>query len=273
MKNLIQQDNMLCIIKTVISLPRRTLKLKNKISNSFLKIMCAKSKYNMNHSLFRLLFLLLGLSTFQELRAQQTEKKTRWEIGVDALSLIDKNELPVYSLFGRFLINPQGNKKTQLRTRFGLEGSNYQDSVAIFGSFGLEVRAFSVFASVGIQRDIMVFQKGALYVGGDLGFSRYVARSDFPNNTISPQNLGFDNFTESKWRFSGVLGYTHRLGKNLALSFESSLQSVKTRQEINMDYVRLTSGLVPEIVKEQRSIEIWHTTVQPFYQLLLTYNF
>lgn len=224
-----------------------------------------------NHKLIFTTFLII--CSFQKGFSQNSEKLSRWEIGVDALSLIDQNELPPYSLFGRLLLNPEGKKQTHLRTRIGFERLNLLDSAFYYGSIGLDYRITSFFASVGIQKEIMAFPKGALYVGGDVGFSRAVDIKEWTDAGTTGRE-GFDNFTETKWRLSGILGYTHQLGRNFAISLESSLQGTNTKQNWDKDYINFVAGgPEPEIVIEQKSIETWETKVQPFYQLLLSYRF
>lgn len=216
--------------------------------------------------------LALLFSSPQVLMAQKVVKVPRWEIGFDVLFLVDQNELPTYSLFGRYLLNPEGEKKTHVRTRIGFERFHVQDSSFYMGSIGLDYRVTSVFASIGVQREILVFPKGSLYGGVDIGLSQASDRKDWSLG-IGAVYDGFDDFVETQWRFSGIVGYTHHLGKNFTISLESSLQTVNTKQNWDKDVTVHPTGEESYRLVGQKSVETWHSTVQPFYQLLLGYKF
>ncbi|RIW18753.1 hypothetical protein D0X99_03465 [Algoriphagus lacus] len=218
---------------------------------------------------------LLALALFWgSVKAAVAQKSPRWEIGLDALSLIDQNELPPYSLFGRFWLNPEGKKKTQLRMRIGFEQFELLDSAFFDGAAEIDQKTSAFFVAGGLQRDLKVFSKGTLYAGGDIGYSR--AKENLVWGPSRPGTReGFSKYEESTIRLSGIIGYNHELGKNFAISVESSLQGVYSLQTTDVDYTQLQSPEPEEFVRivEYERVENWNIQIQPFYQVMLSYKF
>ncbi|GMQ28137.1 hypothetical protein [Algoriphagus confluentis] len=200
------------------------------------------------------------------------QEPSRWEVGLDALYLIDQNELPGYSLFGRYLLNPKDEKKTQLRMRIGFERFELLDSAFWYGSDEIDQNTSAFFALAGLQRDLKVFSKGTLYTAGDLGFS--IAREYLAWGPSRPSaREGYARFEESTIRISGILGYTHQLGRNFSLSVESSLQGVRSLQITDVNFIELQSVDQFTQILENERVENWDIGIQPFYQVLISFRF
>ncbi|UJP66327.1 hypothetical protein [Mongoliitalea daihaiensis] len=216
--------------------------------------------------------LLLILASSEHLCAQDIGRIPRWEIGLDALSLIDKNELPAYSIFGRMVLNPQTTKKTSLRLRLGVEGYTNLDSAFSGNRVGLDYRTNSFYISTGIQKELLNLGNCSVYVGGDFGFYRKANLKDHTGE-FGWNVIGYDNYREINLRFAGILGYTHQLGNNFAISVESSLQTNYSNQKQDTDYVSAFSEDVLIVTVENRTITIWRSGFTPFYQVLFSYRF
>ncbi|WP_304516407.1 hypothetical protein [Cecembia rubra] len=218
------------------------------------------------------LIILILYSIQQQSYAQVSDRIPRWEIGLDALSLIDKNDLPAYSLFGRFMLNPQAPKKTSLRLRLGAEGYAYLDSAFNEDKVGLDYRVNSFFVSAGIQRELLIFDKSSVYFGADLGYLRKVNLKDYTGD-FGWNVVGHDYYRETNLRFAGILGYTHQLGNNFAISVESSLQTIYSHQKQDTDYVSIFNEDNIIISYENSTVKSLQSGITPFYQVLFCYRF
>jgi len=84
-------------------------------------------------NILSVLTLGVWLMALGQIQAQETDppKLSRWEVGVDLLTLIDKNNFPAYSLFGRYNLTPDAQKSTYLRMRIGYRYETLIDSTVM----------------------------------------------------------------------------------------------------------------------------------------------
>jgi hypothetical protein len=202
--------------------------------------------------------------------AQQENSPKRWEVGVDALSLFDKNTFVPYSMFGRYLLNPDSDKKSHLRVRIGYDFYTYLDTAVRGNTFDHDSHRFAFMALLGYQREFSTWERSSLYWGADLSFSSDSRKV----NWDLPNIQGFESLT---WRFiglHGLVGYTYQLTGNLSISLESSI-SISHRyyqRLVDVFFFRDDGSGISGVVGDQSSNRI-DTSINPFHQILFTYKF
>jgi general stress protein CsbA len=223
-----------------------------------------------NKFLLIVLMAVLGALFSASSFAQQTKSPNRWEVGVDALSLVEKNTFATYSLFGRYLLNPDSDKKSHLRARIGYDFYTYLDTAVRGNTFDHDSHRFAFMALVGYQREFSTWNRSSLYWGADLSFSRDFRKT----NWDLPNIKGFESLT---WRFiglHGLIGYTYQLTGNLSISLESSV-SISHRyyqRLVDVFFFRDDGSGISGVVGDQSSNRI-DATINPFQQILFTYKF
>jgi hypothetical protein len=222
---------------------------------------------------YLLLFSLTIIFCFtQSTNAQNKDKPDRLEIGVDALSLFGKNNFPAYSIFGRYLINPEGKKEAFFRTRLGYQSKNkilnspnenieYQD---------LETVSWAL--ALGFQKEILSNSSSSFYYGGDFIYQRKID-DDFgifkvnDGETFLGRYSYDDLKTFSMNRFVGFLGFSTNPAKQIKISIESGLFAGKTSFQQNFETIYPNGELAATGYNSSiRSI----FGIQPFYQILIT---
>jgi hypothetical protein len=223
-----------------------------------------------NKFLLIVLMAVLGALFSASSHAQQTKSSNRWEVGVDALSLFDKNTFVPYSLFGRYLLNPESDKKSHLRVRIGYDFFTYLDTAVRGNTFDHDSHRLAFMALLGYQREFSTWERSSLYWGAELSFS-----SDFRKvNWDLPNIQGFESLT---WRFiglHGLVGYTYHLTENISFSLESSV-SISHRYYHTLEDVFFFrddgSGISGRNgIDSSNRID---TAINPFHQILFTYKF
>jgi hypothetical protein len=207
---------------------------------------------------------------------QDSLKLPRWEVGVDLLSLVDKNTYPEYSLFGRYRLNPTRDKAVYLRTRIGYTSSVYLDSLTAGNPVDYEERNFSPFIMLGLQKDLLNFGESRVYFATDISYSRKTNTITW--GPIMPERFqfqeGFQNIKENFFGFHLSVGYSHYFGQHIKLSIESSLNLIRRNYFLDEEirFYEDGSGIgAGSTIRENSSTEIL-TSVKPLHQILLTFN-
>jgi hypothetical protein len=201
---------------------------------------------------------------------QQTKSPNRWEVGVDASSLVDKNTFAAYSLFGRYLLNPDSDNKSHLRVRIGYDFYTYLDTTVRGNTFDHDSHRFAFMALLGYQREFSTWERSSLYWGADLSFFR-----DFRKvNWDLPNIQGFESLT---WRFiglHGLVGYTYHLTEKISFSLESSVSIIHRHYHFLEDvfFFRDDGSEISGRIRDHSSNRI-DATINPFHQILFTYKF
>lgn len=213
------------------------------------------------------MFILLAVQS--KAQEQETVPVPRWEVGVDLLSLIDKNSLTPYSIFGRYLLNPTGAKRSHLRARIGFNGFNYLDTANFGAAFEHDSRAFAFSVMAGYQKEITSTDRSSLYFGSDLSFSRESSNKkwDIPG-PLGVQ--GYEDYSHSKIGLHVLAGYSYRLGSRIRISLESSLSVFFRREIFDQD---VTFFAFDNRLYEDSSASRIESRINPFHQLLFTYKF
>ena len=167
------------------------------------------------------LLLPLGIT-----HAQTEKTRGRWEIGVDALSLIEKNEYPPISIFA---LKKIGSNGFALRGRFGYAWSSFVNQTAAPGTFPIpdDKTTREVFGLVGIQKtivpDLGVGNGSQLYAGLDFSIG---SRTEFLE--VLTFELNQFNYLESTNKFltfagSPFLGVEKQLGRHFSMRAEMAI--------------------------------------------------
>ena len=209
---------------------------------------------------------LLCLIAFLPLYAQHENPIGKWEIGVDALSLIDKNSLTPYSLFGRYLLKPEGEKKSHLRARIGYDGFSYLDTANHGTPLEHDSRAFAFSIMAGYQKEIRTFAHSSFYIGADLSFSRESSNKRWYSSGVQ----GHEDYRNSNLGLHGLAGYSYNFGSRIKLSLESSLSIFFRNEKLDQDIEYFDQDL--RFLEDSSGTRIG-SRINPLHQLLFTYKF
>ena len=180
--------------------------------------------YNFKKS-YRLLLLILICFYSFDISAQTKRKKDTiksWEVGVDLLWLIDKNQLPGNSIFLRTNFITGKGQLRAWRLRLGMELS-YRDSTNIGEPLDNKFNRIFIMTRMGYEWQYMVEEKALLYYGMDLGFSytRIYEKRILYN---PPGNLYQETFTTYEPALIGFIGCRYNPKPWISISLEASLQ-------------------------------------------------
>jgi hypothetical protein len=210
--------------------------------------------------------------------AQNNSFESRWEVGLDLFSLIDKNEYPAYSIFMKRDINDTW----AARARVGGQSNTYKNKSAFPGGYPApyDSQSANIFSSIGIERSLLS-ERTDLYVGVDFGFGYHSHGSQ----TL----VGSDNFytyTDVKgsgqvYQISPFAGYSlplfHRLTLRVEVAFVAAYERNKMETEIHLVNYTDRHPFSPPHTRPQTirmlKNEAFNYNLVPFNQVLLTYKF
>ncbi|RIW18750.1 hypothetical protein D0X99_03450 [Algoriphagus lacus] len=204
------------------------------------------------------------------LTAQQNPNSSRLEVGLDVLSLFDKNSLPAYSLFGRYWINPSGEKPAFLRSRLGYQTTNNTTNTTKEFYTYQEFRKQNLLATIGFQKDIYTTPVTSFYYGADIVHQRlndlqFLTYGDEVIELAGIETIN-DN-TNISTSISGFVGFSRKFKGNIALSFESALYIRQSSSSYQYSAIFL-DGSINNIA--QNSSKKFIAGANPFYQIVLT---
>ncbi|UJP66324.1 hypothetical protein [Mongoliitalea daihaiensis] len=218
--------------------------------------------------------MLLIFSFFFIFSSYGQNESNMWEVGIDALSLFSKNQLPSYSVFGRYRINPGADKGSFIRARVGYQIDDFENNSPNGPSVFFQANeAVNTIILLGYQREIISRPRNSMYIGGDFlfskekGFRETLLRSDAVEGGLDSGTL---DKTVTSINFNSFIGFSYNLFPHLKLSFESGFFLGKTQME---ELYNLTTPRGDRIAYGSVSSEKFEFGVLPFYQVFLTLNF
>jgi hypothetical protein len=156
--------------------------------------------------------------------------RKNWEIGVDLLPLIDRENVPATSLFGRYNFGYKNGRSHALRLRAGVDSRTSNFTNADYGDIARYYYQDHVpYLSVGYQRNSYFGRRSFWYWGADIAFGSTPgtwSKRQTPEGLVGP---GGDSLIyTAKHRtltgaMSGIVGVQINVTQNLAFSLESSL--------------------------------------------------
>jgi hypothetical protein len=213
-----------------------------------------------------ILSILVCLLQSVSIQAQEASNSERWELGVDALSLIDKNSLIPYSLFGRYLLNREGDKKSHLRARIGFAGFSYLDTANHGTLLEHDSRSFAFLIMAGYQKEIRSMARSSLYIGSDLSYSRESSKKRWYSSGVQ----GHEDYRNSNLGLHGLAGYSYNLGSRIKLSLESSLSVFFRNESLDQDIDYVDEDI--RLFEDSSGTRVV-SRINPFHQLLFSYKF
>jgi len=211
-------------------------------------------------------------------------KPQRWEVGVDALSLINKNHYPAYSIF---VARKLGENGWAFRGRIGGNFNSRSNPYELL--MHNLVRERDLFLLVGFQKSLVTNTKSDIYLGSDIAYMKSrITTEKFihgPENDIFV-DLYFDDskITKNRLSLAPFIGYSKSLGPKITLRYEMALIIGKEIYEENgtgylindFDSIRqriASDNLGTPSYTNFNKLRFDFLSLNPFSQLLLTYKF
>ena len=180
-----------------------------------------------SYAIVLVLTTLMGSTLYGQARKEQTDKDTtrNWEVGLDLLWLINKNQLPATRLFSRYNFVTKTGKHRAVRFRLGVNNS-YYDSSQINGLFPNKSDIIAPFVRIGYEWHVPVNKQFMFFYGVDANVFFYQNKFDriIPATPTSFQYSG--TFTTWEVGAVGLLGFKYRPTNWLSLSLESTFSTL-----------------------------------------------
>ncbi|SMD41898.1 hypothetical protein SAMN00777080_0432 [Aquiflexum balticum DSM 16537] len=170
--------------------------------------------------------ILVCLLQSVSIQAQEASNSERWEVGIDALSLIEKNEYPPISVF---LLRKIGENGISLRSRLGYSRSSFQNLTAIPGQFPTPNDKISreIFGLLGMQKEIVrnlgIGKNSDLYVGLDFAM---LFKEEF-HKKFYGEFVSFyydeSKYSDKKYTISPFLGVSKQIGNHFSVRVEMAI--------------------------------------------------
>ena len=192
-----------------------------------------------------------------------------WEIGVDLLPLIDKENAPKNSLFARrnyFQKNGLG-RAWRLRAGMEVEVRDFSDVAHWTPS---TFRTYAPYLTLGHEWQHV--SKGFRWFVGIEGSGSYAGKKDFYLSAFVLSDSLRQKVAVNEWSVgvSGIIGFQVRLSSNIWLSSEAALLSNFWHYHIKVDnYYR---GILATGFKSEDFDDIFSLKVQPMYVINLIYS-
>ena len=176
--------------------------------------------------------LILTLLAFLSLTASGQAKKEQiikdttrnWEVGLDVLWLINKNQLPATSIFARHNFVTKTGKHRALRFRLGVDNS-YYDSSQISGLFPNESDIIAPFARIGYEWQVPVNKQFIFFYGVDANIFFYQNKYE----RMVPATTNFlvrNTFTSWELGLVGLIGFKYQPTNWFSISIESTISAL-----------------------------------------------
>jgi hypothetical protein len=175
--------------------------------------------------LFLIFFIFLTCSAYGQTKNKKVERDTtrQWEIGLDLLWLIDKNQVPSTSIFARYNFTKDKSKKRALRFRLGVN-TNLYDSTQIVNPQDNEIDIFAPYIRPGFEWQQAINDKTSYFYGIDLSVLYY--QNKFKKIIYPGPNLFQGTYKTWELGAVGFIGFKYKPTKWIALSVESSFNLI-----------------------------------------------
>ncbi len=177
-----------------------------------------------------------------------------WEIGIDLLWLIDKNQVPATSIFGRYSYNYKSNKSNAIRFRLGLNNRPKYDSIQIDEPRPSTRITGNTYIQFGYEWQNQISSGTTVFWGADL-YVNYL-REEF-ETLIYPSNVSIALLQGyyKTWNVGamGFIGIKYSPKNWIAFSLESS---IRVNYRARRDKSKVTDVDFPDADGSQSSIDI-----------------
>lgn len=171
-----------------------------------------------------LVFLILLTFTVQgQTKKKASEKDTtkRWEVGLDLLWLIDKNQAPALNL----QVNKYVRQNLALRLRIGIQYDQADSAQSTFPGPSNTNNSIAFFLRSGFEYHKMIANRLTFYNGIDFGI--WHANNTSHYTLYRPEFLSYGRYenTHKMWQFELLpfIGIKYDIIENLNISLETSL--------------------------------------------------
>jgi hypothetical protein len=183
-------------------------------------------KTKISHAFVLVLVTLVSSTLYGQAKKEQAKKDTiqNWEVGLDLLWLINKNQLPATSIFARHNFVTKTGKHRALRFRLGVNNS-YYDSSGINGSLPTKSSIIALFARIGYEWQVPINKQFIFFYGADANIFFYQNKYE----RIVPPSPNFlvrNTFTTWELGVVGLIGFKYRATNWLSISIESTLSAI-----------------------------------------------
>jgi len=176
------------------------------------------------------LTLAFVISFATKVHGQEKEKKIKdstrnWEVGLDLLWLIDKNQLPATSFFARHNFTTKTGKQRALRFRLGVNNS-YYDSSQISGLLPEKSNIIAPFVRIGYEWQVPVNNQFTFFYGADANIFFYQNKYERIVPAAPTDFLVRNTFTTWELGLIGFIGFKYRPTNWLSISTESTFSAL-----------------------------------------------
>jgi hypothetical protein len=167
-----------------------------------------------------LIIILLPTIAISQVKHSGKDTLKSWEIGLDLLWLIDKNQLPSTTLFARYNFSNGKEEKRAWRFRLGIDNSTY-DSTQINDPRDNEIDIISPYVRVGYEWQKAISEKASYFYGVDVS----TLYSQYKSKIVIYPGPNLLQVTDKTWEFGVIpfIGFKYLPIKWFAISAESSL--------------------------------------------------
>jgi hypothetical protein len=172
---------------------------------------------------FLLALILLTFTTYGQKKNKKTERDTtkQWEIGLDLLWLIDKNQVPATNI----QIKRSIKQNLTLRSRVGIQYDQGDSTQSTFPGPPNTNNSVALFLRSGFEYQKMIANKLTFYNGIDFGI--WHANNTSHYTLYRPEFLSYGRYenTHKMWQFELLpfIGIKYDIIRNLNISLETSL--------------------------------------------------
>lgn len=229
-----------------------------------------------------LMFILLAVQS--KAQEQETVPVPRWEVGVDFLSLVGKNQYPMFSVFGLKEVGERGWAfRGRIGGNFNLRSNPFQVPFTDFYLIHDVTREIDLFLLLGFQKSLVRNTKSDMYFGSDIAYMKNKITTE---NVISgPDNdIYFDDLKTTTKRLSlaPFIGYSKTFGQKITLRYEMAfILGREIFEENGKGYLINDSFGNQQMARDNfgtpsytsfNKVRFDFLSLNPFYQLLLTYK-
>ncbi|MBK7939348.1 MAG: hypothetical protein IPJ82_20695 [Lewinellaceae bacterium] len=195
--------------------------------------------------------------------------RNHWELGVDVLSLFDKNNVPAATIFARYNYRQRLAKGRAWRFRVGVD-SEMRDYSDVTRFFTDTWRGYGPYLSIGHEWQFQFRSESyQWFVGGDIS-GQYSSLHSFTLLSIADSTVVDTRLRDITTRVSAIAGFKYSMTKHLSVSIESAFNL--TYKYMHFDQPESVFGQPPFGISYGTDKK-FITDIQPFWTINLTYQF
>ena len=210
---------------------------------------------------FVLAFTLLTVITYGQSKQKKNERDTtkQWEIGLDLLWLIDKNQIPATSIFARYNYLNKNGKYNAWRLRVGIDNNRY-DSSQVSNLEPREINTFSLLLRPGLEFQRNISKNARFYYGFDTHLYTYRQKFHYVTSIAPDPSVWEGELRTFEFGFIPFIGLKYYPAKWCALSLESSLNII---YRIKRDKDQTGTVAFPGTGKGERNVDDFNINISP----------